>query len=474
MKISYTKTFINTLDSILQEEYNEITKREDFLVLLTKIELLMNYNEDELAWFEYHKLREYFGRVTITVPVGSSLHSVGSSKEISEELSEDFSEEINNNKNKIKIEKTVSVPIVVPDLPKNETDCANETFLTPKKKRVWKLDFLLKILENKNIIIRTAYDRHNHKTRRYLYNIMFEMECQESEIGIVKEEISEKYCQLLLKEAKAPKEPHLKIQYDLLKSKRFKIDTDFALMWIDDKFYRERSISSNQKRNYTRMVLALEDKLIFTVEGAKGGRVFTNFNSIKRELRQFCTIDGQKLMSMDLKSSQPYLMAQFMNKKWPKESKTFYDTVTKDDIYLFFLKKWNEVNPSGFYREYSIGKNKMEDVYLNTRDDIKPEYLKMLFKIRGRKPALDDVFKSEFPFVYEKVQEQKEGLASTLQREESDLFIPVCTEFAERGCLSVHDSLYFKPELYPSLLDCLKERFSKKNFKDFTFKQENN
>ena len=245
-------------------------------------------------------------------------------------------------------------------------------------------------------------------------------------------------------------------------------------MWIDDKFYRERSISSNQKRNYTRMVLSIEDKMIFTVEGANSGRVFTNFNSIKRELRQFCTIDGQKLMSIDLKSSQPYLMAQFMKKNWPVESKTFYDTVTKDDIYLFFLKKWNEANPAGFYREFNIAKNKMEDIYLNTRDDIKPEYLKMLFKIRGRKPALDDVFKSEFPFVYEKVQEQKEGLASTLQREESDLFIPVCTEFAERGCLSVHDSLYFKPDLHQPIMDSLKDIFINKQFADFKFNTDNN
>lgn len=451
MKISYTKQFVSTIDSLLQDDYNEITKREDFLVLLTKIEFLMNNYKDknsegEIAWFENNKFRSFFGQVSVPI-----LRS--SSKEISEKLSEDKKEQIILNEDKKALYPISST------IPPNSLE----------KKRVWKLDLLLKILENKNIIIRTAYDRHNHKTRRYLYNMLFEMECQEEELGIVKEDIPEKYCQLFLKETESPKEPHLKVQYDLLKSKKFKIDTDSALMWIDDKFYRERSISSNQKRNYTRMILSIEDKMIFTVEGAKGGRVFTNFNSIKRELRQFCTIDGQKLMSVDLKSSQPYLMAQFMKKNWPVESKTFYDTVTKDDIYIFFLKKWNEVNPSGFYREFSIVKNKMVDIYLNTRDDIKPEYLKMLFKIRGRKPALDNVFKSEFPFVYEKVQEQKEGLASTLQREESDLFIPVCTEFAEKGCLSVHDSLYFKPDLHQIILESLKGRFLKKQFADFTF-----
>jgi hypothetical protein len=118
------------------------------------------------------------------------------------------------------------------------------------------------------------------------------------------------------------------------------------------------------------------------------------------------------------------------------------------DIYLFFLKKWNEANPSGFYREFNVVKNMMVEVHLNTRDDIKPEYLKIMFKIEGRKPALEDIFEKEFPYVYGKVQEQKENLASTLQREEAELFIPGCTEFANRGCLSVHNSLYFKPDLY--------------------------
>lgn len=113
----------------------------------------------------------------------------------------------------------------------------------------------------------------------------------------------------------------------------------------------------------------------------------------------------------------------------------------------------------------------MVDIHLNTRDDIKPEYLKMLFKIKGRKPALDDVFKKEFPFVYEKVQEQKEGLASILQREESELFIPVCTEFAERGCLSIHDSLTYKPELKYIIFERLTQRFTENGYSDFTLKK---
>lgn len=43
--------------------------------------------------------------------------------------------------------------------------------------------------------------------------------------------------------------------------------------------------------------------------------------------------------------------------------------------------------------------------------------------------------------------EQGSSLANFLQSAEASLFIPVCEMNVESGCLSVHDSLYFSPEL---------------------------
>lgn len=467
MKISYTKQFINTIDSLLESEYNKITKREDFLALLAKIEVLMGSHENgedgEKAWFENNKLRTIFGKVTLPTlgesnlsPFeGSEFKSINKESNISKIINKD------NNKDLYPITRGTSSTI---------EPCYDENKISNLKKRVWKLDLLLKILEDKNIIIKTPYDKNNGKTRYYFYSSIFQYLCEEAEIEVIKEEISDRYINLFLKSLKPPKELHLKVQYDLLMSDRFQIDVNSALMWIDDQYYNKKNISLNQKRTYTRMVLYLDDKRIFVTEGAKGGRVFTNFNTIKRELREFCTIDGQRLMSLDLKSSQPYLMAQYMAKHYPIESKSFYDAVTKEDIYLFFLKKWNGSNPCGYYREFNIVKNCMVEVHLNSRDDIKPEYLKIMFKTSGRKPILEDLFKQEFPFVYSKVQEEKENLAAKLQREESEIFIPVCTQFAKEGCLSVHDSLYFKPELYSSILNSLKEVFEDKSFKNYTLK----
>lgn len=401
MEVSFTKQYLNALDSFLNTEYNLVTRREDFLALLARIELFMSNNENEdKAWFEKHKYREYFGKTG------------------------------------------------------------------PRGYQEYKLDIMLKTLERKNILVITPYDKSRGKTRSYFYQLLFHMEYKESENEIIKVKIPEKYRRLFIKETKIPEKVELKLQYDLLMSQRFKVDTNLALKWINDQ-YNRHEIISNQKRNYVRMILSIDDKLIYTIEGDKGGRVYTNFTNLKKELRQFCLIDEQKLMSIDLKSSQPYLMAQFMMKNWPVESASFYEIVTKEDIYLFFLNRWLEANPEGFYKRYNVDNRRVEKVYLRTRDDIKPEYLKMLFKINGRKPELDKIFKKEFPFVYHKVQDLKLGLASALQREESSIFIPVCTEFAERGCLSVHDSLYFKQELYQPILESLRSKFNEKGYKDF-------
>lgn len=81
----------------------------------------------------------------------------------------------------------------------------------------------------------------------------------------------------------------------------------------------------------------MKDKNIFASFGPKSNRITTLFTSKKRELRQFCKIDGEKLESLDLKSSQPYILAIHFLRKHPAESKRFYNDVVHNDIYTIFL-----------------------------------------------------------------------------------------------------------------------------------------
>ena len=51
---------------------------------------------------------------------------------------------------------------------------------------------------------------------------------------------------------------------------------------------------------------------------------------------------------------------------------------------------------------------------------------------------------------------------------EADIFIPVQNMFVNKGCLSVHDSLYFKKSLRNEIMNELCQVLNVSGFKDFT------
>ncbi|MCE5346811.1 MAG: hypothetical protein LLG13_11075 [Bacteroidales bacterium] len=400
--LSFTLNYLNTLDNLLSNEYDSITTKEDFIVLLYHIENLMRKAEfKDKAWFANNQLRLVFGRKSIN------------------------------------------------------------------GKLTWKLDIMLAKLQKSGILTSTPYDKNNHKTRYYSYSPLFSYELQSNEIKIIKENVSEKYYKFLINNNKLI-DDKAKPQFNLLKSDRFHIDSEKALKWIDQQYYIERSINFDQKRCYIRMILDLEDKKIIAVEGEKGGRIFTNFNLIKRELREFCTIDGEKLSSIDLKCSQPFLLASFLYNLYPDKAKAFYDIVINDDVYLWFLKKWQDTG-NKFYScfDYSAG-HKIQKTISN-RDDAKTEFLKMLFKSTGTKPQFEIIFEKEFNELYKLYKPIQSDLAATLQRLESSIFISACNEHVNEGCLSVHDSLYFKVEIRAKVLSSLDKAFSENKIINYVF-----
>lgn len=64
-------------------------------------------------------------------------------------------------------------------------------------KRVWKLDLMIKKLENKGILSSTAYDKNKGLTKYYSY-LLFSYELQNNELALVKENVSEKYYNFLI------------------------------------------------------------------------------------------------------------------------------------------------------------------------------------------------------------------------------------------------------------------------------------
>lgn len=82
------------------------------------------------------------------------------------------------------------------------------------------------------------------------------------------------------------------------------------------------------------------------------------------------------------------------------------------------------------------------------------------------RPIYDSIFEEEFPSLYKKIRSLN-SLATELQIQESKIFVPVATSFSDRGCLSVHDGLYFKSEIKEDLLIELESSFKKEQINNY-------
>jgi hypothetical protein len=329
-------------------------------------------------------------------------------------------------------------------------------------KRVWQMAILIKNLDDNNVISVSSYNKDKGICRSYSYSGYFNYLLSDIERTIVQEEIPEDLYIKIITDKTVPTDPYLTPQYDLLKSDRFRIDTTQALSWINDQL-----LFPDKKRIYLRLAMDLNDKKITVTRGEKSNRLFTNFNFMKREFREMCYINDKPLSSLDLKTSQPYLFASYMVEKYKSyEAKRFYELVTDDDIYTWFLNKWNETEDH-FYWHYDRKKGIKVKTWIKTREDAKPEFLKLLFKDEGSDPPFTSIFKDEFPSLYKSLLSERDDLCWKLQQLESYLFVPLANQYASQGCLSVHDSLYFVDNVRDELLCSLNERFKASNLEKY-------
>lgn len=337
-------------------------------------------------------------------------------------------------------------------------------------KMVWIIDQIIKDFLYYNILERSK----NYIPGEYSYGYKISNDLL-SEIYIKDLYYREETIEYRLYEDEIPTNPTLKSIYDFLKSDRVTYDFEKALQWIN--LYSETSIEPTDKIRekvmiYTEMAIRFKHKNIFVKPGILSNRIYTNFNTIKRELRDFVKIDGEFLTSTDLKTSQPFLFASDLVKKFPdlKEAHDFYNDTTNvdSDIYTIFLNQWKSKNiTSNIFNQKT---KKMETIKLNTRKDAKPEFLRFMFKTNnkgGRRP-FDIIFEERYPTLYKEIESNRDNLAVDLQNLESSLFLPVANKHLELGCLSVHDSLYFKKSDEEIIIKDLKQAFDNAGLLGYT------
>jgi len=336
----------------------------------------------------------------------------------------------------------------------------------------WKLPAIIKTLTERDILQASPYyfdllDKRNSTTRKYKYTEEFERQIITDNIRFSIGCITQKTYERLIKTNK-PEKYYLLAQYEILNSHRFNIDLDKASQWLIKQF-RTRSITKNSYQVNMRVILSLDNKdNIYVKQDEITGRVFTNFNCMKRELREYCTIDGEKLNSLDLKSAQPTFLAHQLLNQYPADEdvQRFYTIVTQEDIYDFLDQHY-------FYREY------YEEFEMPTtlRDQSKVEFMRWIFSDSRGSAGYSNAIKNEFPNVWRIVQNGKNqyrkndsNYAIELQKIEAKIFIEDVREIFSHGVLSVHDSLYFKSGLKDLVEDDLRESLIKNKIKSFKLK----
>lgn len=207
------------------------------------------------------------------------------------------------------------------------------------------------------------------------------------------------------------------------------------------------------------------------------GRFHSNFTNLKRELRHYITYEGQKLVNVDIKNSQPLLSTLLLNKKfWTKNEggllsihyfPSLLNNLSKFNLDYYYiimlvkaLKKIDNqliseyidyVNSGEFYKKISL---KLYPTRTFEKQAIKDMFYKLFFSknrvIQGHKNKPKRDFRAHFPKVYEifsmiKRKDHK-TLAQLLQRIESIVMIQkvakrISEEKPDLPIFTIHDSL---------------------------------
>lgn len=351
-------------------------------------------------------------------------------------------------------------------------------------KKLFKLRAMFDITIKAGIISFNPSNHHKGIATEYYYNPLFIDSVEiKSEEKMKKIEDLNDYLDV---RSKARQRPACRIgrdMFNILRSDKFQIDIEAAHDWILNK-YQEGEINILKAKLYLLMVNDINYNNIFVIVGEKSKRVFTNFTCMKKELRQFCTLNGKKLMSVDMKSSVPYIFASTILKdnQDNKEIKEFFDIVTNRDIYKWVLDELSKVDKNVYTKQVEVTKEDevtkkkyktfdKETITLLERADVKPEFMSFIYSGRRSSHGFYWLFKEKFPTVLNILNSYKKDMASKLMTEESDIFIPVCRA-NKNISLSVHDSLYFTEEDKEVIVKALDERLAKKGYFGYELTEE--
>jgi hypothetical protein len=218
----------------------------------------------------------------------------------------------------------------------------------------------------------------------------------------------------------------------------YKIDLDFepALHYV-------KSLSKMDPRKYLKnlsMVNKIKDHEIFYTFDPYG-RLHTNFTNLKKEIRnKYLSIEGEPLLYLDIRASQPFFLAQLLKKYHPDTPET---------------QKFIEINENGDFYQYFVDQYPKR---FHERNDVKKPIYQVLFDENITRGQF--FFKKQFPSIFSFIKSYrgiyKIELWEALQEMESDfifnnVYINVIKSYPGIPLFTVHDSIYFQKKYFDGI-----------------------
>lgn len=239
-------------------------------------------------------------------------------------------------------------------------------------------------------------------------------------------------------------------------AKKIEINKRNSLYFIKND---KNNLSDGQISQASLMIDSITNQSFFQTF-SKSGRMYTNLNCIKGDLRQFITINGKELHGIDITSSQPVFLGLHM-----RDNGKNIDPIE--------LEKYLEVTLSGNLYEY-LAKEAGMDIDLNDKKK-RTEFKQNIFggclydHTRKNLSKWENIFAASFPTILAECREIKIGdhtkLANLLQGMEAK-FIFRCLEVIAENVgdiplTTIHDEIVTTADNIVIVEQIVKSEFSK-------------
>jgi hypothetical protein len=190
------------------------------------------------------------------------------------------------------------------------------------------------------------------------------------------------------------------------------------------------------------------------VNPKKRGRFYHILTSTSKDLREFLTFKGKGLHSVDISNCQPTLLVSLYDdrERLSDEAKRYVQIVQNDEFYSFINERLEE--PTNLSNKKQI----KEKVYQYFFD----------YNFRNRYLEVANIFKREFPILFNKIRELKtknhNKLALYLQNLEASIVIDdviesLAKDFPDECFISIHDCIVTTQEFVKEVQKRLKNSF---------------